>query len=86
MLLPLRQNLIGDRHRHTGQALPEDRLDALFVHRREIGVQQHDGDGLDFAFGGQFVGESGDLRLVQRFDDITGRTDAFVDFESVAGA
>ena len=55
MLLPLRQHLVGDRHRHARRPFGEYPLDQHFVLRREIGVQQHDGDRLDLTLRPRFV-------------------------------
>ena len=51
ILLPLRQDLVGDRQRQARQLLGQDRLHRLLVRRVEVGEQQADGDGLDLGLG-----------------------------------
>ena len=51
VLLPLRQDLVGDRERQARQLLGQDRLHRLLVGRVEVGEQQADGDRRDLRLG-----------------------------------
>ena len=84
MFLPLRQHLIGDRDGNIWDLLREDRLYALLVARRQIGMEQHHGDRVDCAAGLDGLGERANLGFVERLDGLARRPNAFVDLEGIA--
>ena len=84
ILLPLGQDLVGDRERQARQLLGQDRLDRLLMGGVEVGEQQADGDGLDLRLGTDRSGDRTDLGRVERGDDLAIGVDALGQLEAVA--
>ena len=86
ILLPLGQDLVGDRERQARQLLGQDRLDRLLVGGVEVGEQQADGDRLDLGLGADRGGDGADLGRVERGDDLAIGVDALGRARSSGGA
>ena len=84
MLLPLRQHVIGNRHRNARQMLGKNRLHAALMHRRQVRVQQHHRHRAHFAFRTQPLRQSRHLRFIERVDDFPRSADALIDFIGMA--
>ena len=80
VFLALGQHRIGRRHQQLGEALAQDRLDALLVRGIAVAVDQADGDRLD-ARGHELLAGRNHARLVQRLDHAAVGRDALDDLQ-----
>jgi hypothetical protein len=78
VLAELRRHLGGERDRHAGQLLGEDRADPQLVLRVDVGVQQADRDRLDL-LASQHGRRVAHRALVERRHDLAARTEPLDD-------
>ncbi len=84
VFLPLRQHVVGNRHRQVRQRRLQAIAHRTLVGGIDVGEQQVDGHRLDLAVGGDGGHRGVDAGHIQRQQDLARGEQAFIDLEAVA--